>query len=315
MLVVLILALSLAVAVVVPGLVGLYWLRILTTILMFAAVAQGINIMVGFVGYPAFGNVVFFGIGAYATGIVMAHGKLPLAAGLATSVLACLLVTVAVGPALLRLKGHYFAIASLGLNEATKAIVANLTWLTGGGTGLSLPLLQGSIAETSRFFFHAFVALAAISCLACLLLQRSRFGLACRAVRANEMAARSAGVPVARIKLAAWALSAAITGIAGGLYAAWYNYIDPNSTFNLTIAVKAFVMMLIGGMGTVAGPLIGAAFIESVTTLAWSNLLHFHLGLLGLIIIATVLGMPNGFLNLAQDLLDRHARANAKRPP
>ena len=277
-----------------PSLMSLYWMRVVTGILMLAVVAQGINIMAGFVGYPAFGNVVFFGLGAYGMGISVSTYGQPLAIGLLAGVLASIVLAATIGALLLRLRGHYFAIATLGLNETVSALAANLTTLTGGGTGLSLPLVEGGAAEIAHASYNRFVILFAVSLAAVLVLQVSRFGYGCRAIRANEEAAEAAGVPTLMVKTLAWLVSASLTAMAGGLYARWVGFIEPSVVFDMSISVKAFVMFLIGGAGTLFGPAIGALAIEGITTLAWSHLLKAHLLVLGIIIILVVLVLPGG---------------------
>lgn len=292
-----------AVLAVLPQFLSLYWLRIATGALMLAVVAQGINLMAGMLGYPAFGNVVFFGIGAYGTTISMASHGQSLAVGLLVGALTAAVLALLMGPLLLRLRGHYFAIATLGLNEATSAVVANLTGLTGGGTGMSLPLAQGDAAAIAHASYFRFVLLFAASLAVVVALRDSRFGLACRAIRANEEAAASAGVDALRVKTATWIMSAAMTAVAGGLYARWVGFIEPTLVFDMSISVKAFVMFLLGGAGTVFGPFVGAALIETITTLAWSHLLKVHLLVLGAAIMFVVLVLPNGLQAFVLDRL------------
>ncbi len=275
-----------------PIFLGIYSLRVLTTIFMYAAFTQSINIMAGFIGYPAFGNVVFFGLGAYGAAVAIVQFHLPPIVGLVCGVAACAAVVLVIGPPLLRLRGHYFAIATLGLNEAIKAVVANLTDLTGGGMGLSLPIPSMSVAGTASLYYWLFLALALAGLAIAALMRRTRFGYACRAVLANEEAAQSLGINTTLYKTAAWLISAALAGMAGGIYAQWVGYIEPPAVFDMTIAVKGFVMFLIGGAGTVLGPLIGAALVEIATTLTWSYLLAFHLGVLGIIIMAAAVLIP-----------------------
>ena len=129
-----------------PEILNVYWLRVLTNMLMFAVLAQGINIIAGFVGYPAFGNVVFFGLGAYGMAVATVKLQAPFLVGLGVVWALSACVVLLIGPPLFRLRGHYFAIATLGLNEAARAIVENLA-VTGGGMGLSLPLPQGSVVS------------------------------------------------------------------------------------------------------------------------------------------------------------------------
>ena len=280
-----------AVAAAAPAFVGLYWLRILTSILMFAVITQSINVMAGFIGYPAFGNVVFFGLGAYGTAIASIL-EWSQAAALAAGLVPCVILVLVVGPPVLRLRGHYFAIATLGLNETIKAIVVNLTSVTGGGMGLSLPIPREAVAVSARNIYWMFLALALVSILVAALLRTTRFGYACRAILANEECAESLGINTTLYKTVAWLISALLAGLAGGIYALWVGYIDTPSVFDMAIAVKGFVMFLIGGGGTVFGPLIGAMLVELVTNLTWSHLLKYHLAVLGIIIMAAAVLVP-----------------------
>ena len=127
-------------------------------------------------------------------------------------------------------------------------------------------------------------------------ISRNRIGYALRAIMSNEEGARSLGINTAYYKLIAWGISAFFTGIAGGIFAYWYAYIDPPSVFDIGIAVRFIIMLLLGGAGTIIGPFLGAFFIELLTETIWSKLLFLHLGVLGAIIILVVIFMPKGFL-------------------
>jgi branched-chain amino acid transport system permease protein len=279
-----------------PFFLNAYGLRLLTNIFMFAVITQAINLIAGYTGYPSFGNVVFFGLGAYGTGIMMVKCHLPFIASLVLGSFLCVLFTIIFGLPLLRLRGHYFAIATLGLNEATRALADNLTGLTGGGMGLSLPLPVGAIQSNTRFFYYLFLGTLVLSMLFTALLVKSRFGFALRTIRSNEASAEGLGINTTYYKILAWMISALLTGTAGGIYAYWMSYIEPSAVFDMTIAIKAFVMFLLGGAGTLLGPIIGAFFIEGITPFVWSHLLDYHLGILGIIIILVVLFFPNGFI-------------------
>jgi branched-chain amino acid transport system permease protein len=287
----------LAVLLVLPPFLSLYWLRLMTSILMLAVVAQGINAMAGFVGYTAFGNVVFFGIGAYGTALSIGSG-FALPVGLLASVIAAATLAAVIGPLLLRLRGHYFAIATLGLNEVVSALASNLSGVTGGAVGFSLPLVPGTAADNANRAYFGFVVLLAASLALGIYLRDSRFGYGCRAIRANEEAAEATGVATLRTKTVAWMLSAALTAAAGGLYARWVGFIEPPLVFDMAIAVKGFVIFLLGGPATVFGSLIGALLIEGATTLAWSHLLKLHLLVLGTAIMLVVLLIPDGIQSL-----------------
>ena len=298
-----------------PQFLSLYWLRILSNVFMFATLAQAINIITGYTGYPAFGNVVFFGIGGYTTAIVMVRYEGSFALGLLAAVIVCIVFAVVFGRPLLRLRGHYFAIATLGLNEATRAIINNLTDLTGGGMGLSLPLPPGVVSFNSAFFYYLLFGVMVLSILITYLISASRMGYACRAIRDNEVKAESMGIHTTRHKVLAWAISAALTGLVGGINAYWLSYIEPPAVFDMTIAVKSFVMYLIGGAGTVLGPIFGAFFIELVGTFAWSNLLNYHVGIMGAIIVMVVVLMPDGFVAFVRDRVSGAALLRTRKRP
>lgn len=277
-----------------PMFLGAYWLRILSTVFMYAVLAQGINIIAGFTGYPAFGNVVFFGLSGYFTAVLMVKLKLPFVVGLCVGAGLCPLLALALGPVLLRLKGHYFAIATLGLNEAVKELVSNATSVTGGGAGISLPLPPWGPAENAMFFYYLLLSAMLVSIWVTWEFSRRRIGLTCCAIRDNETKAESMGLYSTRCKTAAWAISAFLTGLVGSINAYWTTYIDPPGVFDMAIAVKSFVIFLLGGPATVFGPVIAALFLELLTTLTWSKLLNWHIGALGLIIMLVVLLFPAG---------------------
>jgi len=294
-----------------PFFLNLYWLRNLTNIFMFAILTQAVNIIAGYTGYPAFGNVVFFGLGAYSTGVLMVKFHIPFAITILIGITVCLFFTLFFGIPVLRLKGHYFAIATLGLNEATRAIVDNLSDLTGGGMGLSLPLPTGDVGANNRFFYFMMYGTMMLSITVTYLISKSRFGYGCRSIRSDEEGAESMGIDTTRYKTMAWMISAALTGIAGSIYAYWMSYIEPSAVFDMTIAIKSFVMFLLGGAGTVIGPILGAFFIELISTFAWSYLLNYHIGALGLIIILVVIYMPRGFIYFLQERLSLRMFANS----
>jgi len=277
-----------------PFMLGIYWLHVATVVLQLAVLAQGINLIAGYTGYPAFGNVVFYGVAAYATGAAMQPGlDLPFPLAMLCGILLCTLLALLVGPALLRLQGHTFAIATLALNQAVREFVANTDAL-GGGAGMSLPLTPWAPATNARAFYWLFLAACVAATLLVWQFARSRLGLACRALRDNEPKARAMGLAVDRYKLIAWTLTATITGVAGSIDAWWITFIDPSSMFDLGTAVEAFIAFLLGGPATVLGPVLGAGVMQVIATTTWSQLLTWHTGVMGLVIMAVVTLFPRG---------------------
>jgi branched-chain amino acid transport system permease protein len=281
-----------------PYVLDSYWVRVLTTVWLFAVLASAINLIAGYTGYAAFGNVVFFGLGAYSTAIGMTRLHLPFWAGMALGVVVCGTYAIIIGWPLLRLRGHYFAIATLGMNEATRAIVDNLSGLTGGGMGLSVPTRAGEVVAINQYFYFLMLSILLTVMGIAYSMGRSRFGYGCRAIRFDEEAAASTGVPTTRYKIMAWVLSASITGMAGGVYAHWFAFIEPAVVFDMSIAVKMFVMMMLGGGATVFGPVVGAVLVEMIGHVAWSQFLTYHSAVFAFIIIGVVIFIPGGLMNI-----------------
>jgi branched-chain amino acid transport system permease protein len=283
---------------VLPFLVTGFWVRLVTSIFMFAILASALNIIAGYTGYAAFGNMIFFGMGAYTVAVLMTKAGFPfLAAFLCAGVLSMVLA-VLLGLLLLRLKGHYFALGSLGAMEAVRQIVDIWTDLTGGSQGITVPALRGSPHFVNTFFYFAMFALLVVIVIFVSRLHRNRLGYAFKAIRADEEAANVMGINTTKYKIIAWSLSALFTGLTGAIYAYWFSYIDPPTVFNVMWVVNMFVIILIGGIGTVFGPVVGAVILETVSELVWSRFINLHLGILGTIIILAVLFMPKGILSL-----------------
>lgn len=283
-----------AILILLPFLVSGYWLRVLTQTFMFAAIATGSNIIIGFTGYPAFGNIAFFGIGAYVTGVLMTKYDFSFLLTLPFCALTGFIVAALLGIPLLRLKGHYFAIATIGVMEAIKEIVDNMTEITGGGMGLTLPIMEGEPVYIYRFFYYTILSIMLLTIVVAFLIFRSKFGYALRAIRIDEDAAAVMGINTSLFKTISWAISGALVSIAGGTYAYWLTYIDPHTVFETSYSVKMFAMILLGGGTTVLGPMIGAFILELVSELVWSKFIEIHGMILGLLIILIVIFIPKG---------------------
>jgi branched-chain amino acid transport system permease protein len=245
----------------VPLLADRLWFRIATIIAMFAVMASAWNIIGGLTGYAAFGNVAFFGIGAYATGMLIAKARWPFLAALPAAPLASAAFATLIGVPLLRLRGHYFAVASLGVGVAVGEVIQNVDFrgrpLFGGSTGLFLPIVGRDI-----LFFYLMVGAAAVAVIVTWWVLRSRFGYGLIAIRENEEAAAVIGVNTTAYKVAAYALAAALTGLAGGIFAQWNVFINQENVFPIDYNVQMILMALIGGAGTLFGPIVGAVLLQ-----------------------------------------------------
>ena len=287
-----------------PRFVSGYWVRVITTIFMYAVISQGINLMSGYMGYLPFGNAMFFGIGAYVTAIGMSKGLsflvvVPLAA------ITAILFSILLGLPVLRLRGHYFAIATIGMSGALLAVVQNATEITGGAMGTTLPIIDKSPEVTYNYFYLAMLALMVITTLTIYLVIKSKFGFGIRSIKANEEAANSMGINTTYHKVTAWAISALFTSIAGALYAYWMSFIGPDEVFDIMIAVNTIVIMLIGGAGSILGPIIGAFVISLLSEVVWSTFLEYHLAVLGITIIIIVFFVPKGITGTIADFIKK----------
>ena len=248
----------------VPLLTDKLWFRLATITAMFVVMATAWNIIGGLTGYAAFGNVAFFGIGAYTTGMLIAKAKWPFLLALPLSPIAAAIFAVLVGVPLLRLRGHYFAVASLGVGVAVGELVQNLDYggepIFGGASGLFMPIF--AVPNRDLYFFYLMLAAAAISIGVTWAVVRSRFGYGLIAIRENEEAAAVIGVNTTAYKVAAFMLAAALTGLAGGIFAQWNVFIDQENSFPIAYNVEMILMALLGGAGTVLGPAAGAVVLQ-----------------------------------------------------
>jgi branched-chain amino acid transport system permease protein len=287
---------------------GAYALRLGSIACLYAILALSWNVVGGFAGYPSFATAAFFGFGAYVAGVLMNKGLLlslsVLIAGVSAFLFAGLL-----GAALLRLRGHYFAIASLSLVEVLRELVNNATDLTGGGMGLNIPLAAGSsVLADAIFFFYAMWALLLLTALTVMAVAASKlgFGLAC--IRQNETASSMVGLNTTFYKSIAFGLSACFVSAAGGIYAAWVHYIDPSDVFDILYSVKPIVMALMGGLGSPLGVACGAFIYLGLEEVVWRNYIQIHTGVLGLLIVLLLLFLPHGLISLRIDRLWRRVR-------
>jgi len=285
---------------VVPGITGSASLReSMFVMLMSVGLASSLNILLGYTGYVSFGHIVFFGLGGYVGFYTMSQLGWPLpAAALAGGVSAGILA-FALGRVLLRLRGAYFALATLGINEAMRAFVVNFDPF-GGATGLDLNFSvyksYGGAANALWMTYWSLLGVVALVIIVSYLVKRSRFGLGLLAIREDEDAAEIMGVVAPSTKTWAYVLSAVVPGIIGVLFFFKNGSIEPPAAFRLHLSIELIVMVMLGGQGTVLGPVLGALGYQRLrgyllTSDLFSNI---QLTVAGLLLLIIVLFIPAG---------------------
>jgi branched-chain amino acid transport system permease protein len=247
-------------------------LRLLTLMLLFGAMGQGWNILGGYAGQTAIGHGLFFGLGAYASLLVMREfGVSPWVAAPAAA-LVCMLAGTLIGWPCFKLRGHYFVIATLVIAESASLLFTSWDW-AGGAMGLELPIRPESLLNLQFHrsklpYYYVALALVAGATALTALLERSKVGFVLRAIRDDEEAVRSLGFSPLRYKLIAMAASTAIVGLCGAFHLQYVLFIDPPSVLGLGLSVMIALIPILGGVGTLAGPIVGAVILVSMSEYA-----------------------------------------------
>jgi branched-chain amino acid transport system permease protein len=292
-----------------PFFVGAFHVRVAQLFLFSAGLALAWTILGGFAGYWSFGHTVFIGLGAFAGALVeeaMPRGSpaLALAAGLLAGSFACAVLAALLAFPILRLRGIYFAIAMLGVSQVFAELNNNIE-LFKGSMGVVLPQAAPRSVAPEIFYYYLFLAATALTLLFAFLVKVSRLGHGLLAIREDEDTARMLGVPTELYKSAMFVLSAVLTGALGVLYAHSLGYITVGSVYRTDFSLNMIVYPLLGGMGTLLGPIIGALFMIVLTQLVLGHLLDLHMFLTGAIIVALVLLAPRGILGYLTPLIRR----------
>jgi branched-chain amino acid transport system permease protein len=288
-----------------------YWIRVLTFTFLFAAMAQAWNIVGGLANQTSLGHAAFFGIGAYAsTVLLMKFGISPWIGMFAAAGLGGLAAFVIAIPTM-RLQGHYFALATLAFGEVLRVIANVWTSVTGGSSGISVPFSPPSLANYSFKLLrpHAYIALAALVIVTVIFeaIRRGAMGYRLRAIKENPSAAEVIGIDTTTVKLQAAIISGMLMAMLGTLYAQVAVFFDPDTVFSAaSISIRVALIAILGGIGTAVGPIIGALFIIPLEELMndWFSASVAGLSQLifGLILIVVILWRPRGFVTLFNSL-------------
>lgn len=279
-----------------------FYIRVGLSIFLSAGFAVCWWLLAGFTAYYSFGHTAFIGVGAFAAGLTLreftaAAPVLQLGVSLIAGLVVAGIVAAVIAWPILRLRGHYFTIAMLAvalvLGEAVSAFP-----VFGGSAGLSLPNIAPMSVRVEAFFYWLALALLALVMAIAWIISRSRLGYGLAAIREDEDAAQMLGVPTTRFKAIAFVLSGGLTGALGAVYALNLGYITTDSVFRGSLSLEMIVNSLVGGMGSLLGPVIGAAIMTGVTKLVLADFLEYHLAITGLLIVAVVLVAPDGIAGL-----------------
>jgi branched-chain amino acid transport system permease protein len=289
------------VAALLPIWLGPFYTRVAFFFFFSAALAVAWNILGGFAGYWSFGHTVFIGMGAFAAahfGIqigTFGTGPVSMILPLLFAGLVCGGFAALIAYPVLRLRGIYFAIVMLGVSQAVGELANNVSWFQGDvGLFLASPVPSGMAPED--FFYYIFGGLLLLAFLLSLLIRHNRLGYGLLAIREDEDTAMMLGVATERFKIIAFVLSAVLVGLLGAVYGYSVGYFTTYTVFRLDFSLNMIVFCLIGGIGTLFGPIIGTAVMLFLTQVLLSRFLDIHLLITGLLVVAIILLMPGGIL-------------------
>lgn len=274
-----------------------YHLLLLTVVFHWVALAGCWNLMSGMSGSIDFGAVAYFGVGAYVAGLLMIDAGWPLAAALGAAGVGAALLSILVGWPTLRLRGAYFAIATFALAEALRQVCLEWSSVTHGGMGITLPMHLEPLD-----YYWAYLALAAGVTGLAWWISGHRLGYALNAIRQDEEVAARVGINTHMAKMSVHVAACFFLGLLGALEATRLGYMTPNDAFNVHVTIKMVVMSLLGGIGTVLGPVVGATFLQVMEDLLGAQFLNAYLVILGGIIVALIMFLPRGIMGSAQGL-------------
>jgi branched-chain amino acid transport system permease protein len=291
----------LAIIATVPLYAGSYSLTFMIILLMYTTLAESYDIVGGYLGYMNMGHASFFGVGAYSFGLLLNSGMaLPLSFLFTALIVAAFALLISYP--FFRLKGAYFALATFGLIKLLELLAFNLKGLTGGSEGLTVSSGYRVIPV-----YYMSLILCAATIYTVYRISRSRLGLALISIREDEEVARAFGVNTYRYKAIALIISSIFAGLAGGIFIWNIIFINPTGVFGLEIALVPIAMALLGGSGTVIGPVVGAIFITLVEEFLWTEVPYLHLAVYGMVIAFVGLYMRGGLVRTkaARSLLNR----------
>lgn len=288
-----------------------YQLQVLFRITLFAALGLAWDLVGGYAGQLSLGHVAFFGVGAYGLAL-FTQLSIPVWISLFLAAVVATLVAAVIGIISFRLRGPYFALATIAFGEVLRLVATNLN-ITGGAIGLTMPSLFTG-RTFWRQFYLASVVLVVLAFLINFFVSSSRFGYYLMAIREDEDTASAVGINTARCKLQSLLLSAFITALGGALYASAFQFIVPDSVLTLDISVQVSIIAMLGGAGTLLGPIVGSALLLGAQEVFKNQFQESHLLIYGVLIVIVVLFMPEGIVGGLQRLFRKRAKPPSVNP-
>ncbi len=283
-----------------------YTLQILFRVFLFAALGLAWNLVGGYSGQLSLGHAAYFGVGAYGLAL-FAQAGLPIWVAVVLAILLAVLSATIIGAVSFRLRGPYFALATIAFAEVLRLVAKNLPSVTGGDVGVQVPLLFPR--ATSVSFYLAGVLLTALAFAITVWIVRSRFGYYLMAIREDEDTALSVGVNAPRYKLMALLISSALTALGGVLYASLFLFIVPDQVLAIDISNEIAIVAMLGGAGTLLGPIVGSLILESAAEVFKNVFKEAHLLIYGVLIVLVVLFLPEGIVGTISQKLRTFRRS------
>lgn len=283
-----------------------YQLNVLFRVFLFAGLGLAWNLVGGYAGQLSLGHAAFFGIGAY--GLALFHDKLgvPIWLALVLGVAIAVAAAFVIGRVAFRLRGPYFGLATIAFAEVLRLSAKNLPNVTGGDVGVQVPALFAS--HPSRWFYCSAVALTGLAFAVTAQIARSRLGYSLQAIREDEDTALACGIDATRTKLLALLISAALTALGGALYASLFLFIVPDQVLVIDISIQIAVVAMLGGAGTLIGPIVGALLLEPASELLKNVFHEAHLLIYGALLVLVVLFLPEGIVGAVNARWRRRSR-------
>ena len=276
--------------------VSTFWIKVLYSLYMFISLSMAWNYLSGYTGYPTFGPMMFIGIGAYGTVYFMNYQGFPWYGALVATAVIAVVAALASGFVLLRLDGIYFAIGTLLFAEAVHEAVLIEGNLLGGSAGVNVAPVSTAMT------YILFGALALVSIVVTFETATRTFGLRMLAIREDEEALRSVGVNPLKYKLSAFSVHGLLTALTGGIFALSLGFVFPGTVFSVDITITIILIAILGGIGTVWGPVIGALILVPIRELFWLEFPDFNTIIYGLFLVVVIIQMPEGILSKLKDM-------------